>query len=132
MAPHPESTVDNGNTFEDLSGIASSLSDNPYDTLIDACKNQTEEIQARYAKHRETRNGVQTEKFRSKAFSGVSIDSTLHKLVNPERYPNFADTRHCLVFWARPPSSVKSLIADLQQQLLTVAPSGCVRSKRKG
>ncbi|KAL8679539.1 MAG: hypothetical protein Q9186_004185 [Xanthomendoza sp. 1 TL-2023] len=82
-----------------------------------------EEIQARYTKHRETRNGVQREKFLGRAFTGVNIDSTLIKLVNPERYPDFADTRHCLVFWARPPSSVKSLIADLQQQLLTVAPN---------
>ncbi|KAL8798316.1 MAG: hypothetical protein Q9182_006758, partial [Xanthomendoza sp. 2 TL-2023] len=123
MAPHTNSIVENGNTFEDLSGIVSSLSDNPYNALIDACMGQSEKIQARYAKHRETRNGVQREKFLGKAFSSVSIDPILHKLVNPQQYPDFADTRNCLVFWARPPSSVKSLIADVQQQLLTVAPN---------
>lgn len=43
--------------------------------------------------------------------------------MHPEEYPDFADDRHCLVFWARPPSGVRSLIADIQKQLLTVAPS---------
>ncbi|KAL8727265.1 MAG: hypothetical protein Q9166_006146 [cf. Caloplaca sp. 2 TL-2023] len=106
-------TVENGNSFEDLSGIGSSSSDNPYNSLIEACSDDPHEIQGRYAKHRETRNGQQREKYLSPDFSGVIIDHILHKLVNPEQYPNFADTRNCLVFWARPPSDVKSLITDL-------------------
>lgn len=71
------------------------------------------------------RNAAQREKFLSKDFAGVTIDPILHKLLNPERYPGFSDPRHCLVFWARPPLAVKAMIADLQQQLLSVAPSEC-------
>jgi len=33
------SRTDDGNDFADLSGATSSTSDNPYDTLIDACVN---------------------------------------------------------------------------------------------
>ncbi|KAL8653743.1 MAG: hypothetical protein Q9226_003720, partial [Calogaya cf. arnoldii] len=80
------------------------------------------EIQARYKKHRETRNEAQRNKFIDER-SSVIIDPILHKLVHPEQYPDFADNRHCLVFWARPPSHLKSLIENLQKQLLTVAPN---------
>ena len=81
------------------------------------------EIQARYAKHRDTRNAAQRQSFLSKDFTGVTIDPILLKLVNPEQHPGFSDTRNCLVFWARPPAEVKALIADLQKRLLLAAPS---------
>ncbi|KAL8930439.1 MAG: hypothetical protein Q9208_000623 [Pyrenodesmia sp. 3 TL-2023] len=124
MAKPARSNVQDGNVFEDLSGISNSLSfDNPYDALIEACGSASKEIQTRYARHRETRNAAQREKFLNKDFAGVTIDPILHKLVNPERYPGFSDTRHCLVFWARPPSGVKALIADIQRRLLSVAPN---------
>ncbi|KAL8726042.1 MAG: hypothetical protein Q9181_006195 [Wetmoreana brouardii] len=80
-------------------------------------------MQARYAKHRRARNAMQWEKFLNQDFPGVTIDPILHKLVNPERYLDFVDTRNCLVFWARPPAALKELIADVQQRLRSVAPN---------
>ena len=38
MVTLPVSTVDNGNVFEDLSGTDSTTSDNPFDPLIEACR----------------------------------------------------------------------------------------------
>ncbi|KAL8720420.1 MAG: hypothetical protein Q9225_002710 [Loekoesia sp. 1 TL-2023] len=81
------------------------------------------EIQNCYAKHRETRNAAQRQKFLSRDFTGVTIDPYLHKLANPEQYPGFSDERNCLVFWARPPAGVRALIANLQKQLLAIAPN---------
>ncbi|KAL8998161.1 MAG: hypothetical protein Q9169_002715 [Polycauliona sp. 2 TL-2023] len=121
MVGAPASKNENGNVFEDLSGIDSSVSDNPYVSLIDASGNDPTEIQARYTKHREARNGAQKKKFIDDK-SKVIIDPTLYRLVHPEQYPDFADERHCLVFWARPPAGLRSLIGEIQQQLLTVAP----------
>ncbi|KAL8912882.1 MAG: hypothetical protein Q9171_002176 [Xanthocarpia ochracea] len=121
MGTLPLSTVEDGNVFEDLSGTGSTASDNPFDSLIEACRGAPNEIQARYSKHRETRNRTQREKYISEG-SGVTIDPILYKLEHPENYPGFADTRHCLVFWARPPSAVRALIADIQRQLITITP----------
>ncbi|KAL8952555.1 MAG: hypothetical protein Q9222_001545 [Ikaeria aurantiellina] len=123
MATLRTSITENGNVFEDLSGTTGSVSENPYDALIETCEDKPHEIQARYAKHRETRNGLQKQKFIAKDFPGVTIDPVLHKLVNPDQYPGFKDERDCLVFWARPPSALKDLIADIQKQLLEIAPS---------
>ncbi|KAL9012956.1 MAG: hypothetical protein Q9173_002324 [Seirophora scorigena] len=119
-----QSNPEDGNTFVDLSGMNTSPShhDNPYNALIEACSSASE-IQARYAKHRETRNAAQRQKFTGPNFDGVTVDPVLHKLVNPERYPGFSDTRNCLVFWARPPTAVKGLVAHLQQRLRAVAPN---------
>ncbi|KAL8981313.1 MAG: hypothetical protein Q9205_003866, partial [Flavoplaca limonia] len=121
---------ENGNVFEDLSGTSHATSDNPYDALIDACSNDPvlpssiamTAIQARYTRHRETRNDAQKKKFVDDR-SSVIIDPVLYKLVHPEKHPGFTDDRNCLVFWARPPSDLRSLIAGIQQQLLTIAPS---------
>ncbi|KAL8877653.1 MAG: hypothetical protein Q9198_004369 [Flavoplaca austrocitrina] len=113
---------ENGNVFEDLSGTSHATSDNPYDSLIDECSNDPTGIQARYTRHRETRNDAQRKKFVDDR-SSVIIDPVLYKLVHPEKHPGFTDDRNCLVFWARPPSDLRSLIAGIQQQLLTIAPS---------
>ena len=59
----------------------------------------------------------------SKDFTGVSIDPTLLRLTNPTIEPGFVDPRHCLVFWARPTTSIKSLILTIQQKLSSVAPN---------
>lgn len=120
MAQQPPRT-ENGNVFEDLSGISSNNTENPYDALIEICGTPAE-IQARYALHRETRNATQRQKFDSKDFAGATIDPVLYKLENSDRYPGFTDQRHCLVFWARPPADVKALVAHLQKLLLETAP----------
>ncbi|KAI4269400.1 MAG: hypothetical protein LQ337_007309 [Flavoplaca oasis] len=67
-------------------------------------------------------NDAQRKKFVNDR-SSVIIDPVLYKLVHPEKHPGFTDDRNCLVFWARPPSDLRSLVANIQQQLLTVAPS---------
>ncbi|KAI4091967.1 MAG: hypothetical protein LQ344_003785 [Seirophora lacunosa] len=119
-----QSNQADGNTFVDLSGINTTTShhENPYNALIEACSSASE-IQARYAKHRETRNAAQRQKFTDPNFDGVTVDPVLYKLMNPERYPDFSDTRNCLVFWARPPAAVRGLVAHLQQRLQAVAPN---------
>ncbi|KAL9044178.1 MAG: hypothetical protein Q9214_002668 [Letrouitia sp. 1 TL-2023] len=109
--------------FEDLSGASKSSFSNPYDPLIAVCNDQPHLIQTRYAKHRETRNQQHKQKFLSLGFTGASIDPVLQKLINPNRYPEFQDTRNCLVFWARPPRSLRDLVEVVQQQLVTIAPN---------
>ncbi|KAI4240201.1 MAG: hypothetical protein LQ352_007693 [Teloschistes flavicans] len=123
MASSSSSKIENGNVFEDLSGISGTSSENPYNTLIEACNDDPSSIQTRYGRHRETRNAAQKTKFLASDFSGMSIDPILYKLVNPQTHPGFADSRNCLVFWARPPAPLKRLIADLQRKLTAMAPN---------
>ncbi|THX22507.1 hypothetical protein D6C77_09137 [Aureobasidium pullulans] len=109
-------------TFEDLSGATPTVSDNPYDGLIEACHDSAAEIQARYETHRSARGVQQKEKLTSQDFPGVTIDTILAKLEDQTIEPGFKDPRHCLVFWARPPPHVKLVIAEVQKRLKTVAP----------
>ena len=81
------------------------------------------EIQARYSTHRNTRNAQQKIKLLSPSFSGLILDPILQRLTDQTIEPGFVDPRHCLVFWARPPQHIRSLVDTLQQQLLTLAPS---------
>ncbi|TKA73875.1 hypothetical protein B0A55_04480 [Friedmanniomyces simplex] len=101
-------------TFEDLSGHTTlAHSDNPYDGLLEACNHDpvnNAQIQARYTTHRTTRNAQQRVKLLAPDFPGVSVDEILAKLEDPSIEPGFTDWRHCLVFWARPPVKVRSLI----------------------
>ncbi|KAK3669903.1 hypothetical protein LTR78_010214 [Recurvomyces mirabilis] len=112
-------------TFEDLSGGKNTptTSENPYDGLIEACNNDCTAIQARYSTHRTARNAQQREKLLGADFAGVSVDEVLAKLEDPTIEPGFKDWRHCLVFWARPPQSVRDLIGEVQKKLLAVAPT---------
>ncbi|KAL2149183.1 hypothetical protein VTH82DRAFT_8531 [Thermothelomyces myriococcoides] len=97
--------------------------ENPYGALIDACHNSPAEIQAAYATHRTTRNAQQREKFLCPEFSGLNIDTVLLRLEKPEIEPGFRDTRHCLVFWARPPNHIVKLACHLQSLLQKAAPN---------
>jgi len=81
------------------------------------------QIQLRYDTHRKTRNEQQRAKLLAPDFSGFVIDPILYQLVNPQLFPAFADPRHCLVFWARPPQSVRALIHQVQQKLRAEVPS---------
>ncbi|KAK5084307.1 hypothetical protein LTR05_005383 [Lithohypha guttulata] len=113
--------------YEDFSGASTpavSGSSNPYDVLIGACHNDPATIQARYHAHRTARNAQQKEKILSSDFDGWKLDPILTKLEGPEglRDPNFTDPRNCLVFWARPPQKVRSLIQLVQQKLKHVVP----------
>jgi len=122
MAPQVLETADSRNKFEDLSGVDISAYANPYDALLEACNDDAAQLQTRYATHRNTRNGQQKEKLLSPEFSGLIIDPILERLMNPSIEPGFVDPRNCLVFWARPPSHIRSLVDQVQQKLLTLAP----------
>lgn len=111
------------NVFADLSGTSNSTTDNPYDALLEACKQESKQIQLRYETHRETRNDQQKSKLLSPDFSGFIIDGVLHKLVNSDNNPGYLDPRNCLVFWARPPKRIRQLVDMLQKRLLEYAPN---------
>ncbi|MCJ1477900.1 transport between ER and Golgi ATPase protein [Lambiella insularis] len=108
--------------YVDYSGIMP-LTKNPYDALIDASRDNPKEIQDRYQTHRLTRNAQQRTRLLDPGFSGVSVDPVLARLLNPEEFSDFKDPRHCLVFWARPPESVKALISAIQHRLRATAPN---------
>ena len=112
-----------GNVFVDLSGPSATTSENPYDGLIDDCKNDRRQIQERYSKHRLLRNEQQKAKLLAPDFPGFNIDPVLEKLLKPEQNPGYVDPRNCLVFWGRPPPRIREFVANLQQRLLVVAPS---------
>ncbi|RDL37553.1 putative 60S ribosomal protein L44 [Venustampulla echinocandica] len=123
VPPHLES-ADARNTFEDLSGVDIAAYNNPYDALIEACHNDpVAQIQARYATHRDTRNGQQREKLLSPEYEGLILDPILQRLTDPSIEPGYQDPRNCIVFWARPPPHIKSLVDRIQQELLKLAPS---------
>ncbi|KAH6617256.1 RNA ligase/cyclic nucleotide phosphodiesterase [Chaetomium tenue] len=115
--------ADAGNKFEDLSGIDIKPGDNPYDALINACSGSPAKIQSLYATHRSTRNAQQREKFLSLEFKELNIDPILLRLEKPDVEPGFQDPRHCLVFWARPPSHVVELACHVQTLLQKAAPN---------
>ena len=81
-----------------------------------------QELQARYDKHRTTRNIQQKQKILDPNFNGVVLDQILRQIEDPTIEPGYCDPRHCLVFWARPPQKVKNLIDSIQQKLRAVAP----------
>lgn len=59
----------------------------------------------------------------SPEFKQLSTDPILLRLENPRIEPGFADTRHCLVFWARPPEHILKLASHVQALLQRAAPS---------
>lgn len=113
-----------GNIFEDLSGSSPATQGNPYNVMLEACSHEPQQIQLRYQNHRENRNKQQKTKLLSPDFAGFTIDPVLEKLLSKETNPGYIDPRNCLVFWARPPARIRSLVDDLQQRLLKIAPSG--------
>lgn len=86
------------------------------------------QIQALYQRHRANRNAQQKVRLLAQDFPGVTIDEILAKLEDPSIEPGFKDWRHCLVFWARPPAKVRALVSEVQQKLLSVAPSEPTRT----
>jgi vesicle-fusing ATPase len=131
-------TVNASNAFEDLSGVSTSGFSNPYDALIhDAGDNPVAmpryihrliltpkaELQARYSTHRSTRNAQQKAKLLDANFPGPSIDPILLRLSDATVEPGYVDPRNCLVFWGRPTQQIRDMIAAVQQELTTVAPS---------
>ncbi|KAJ3383812.1 transport between ER and Golgi ATPase protein [Entophlyctis sp. JEL0112] len=129
--------------FGDFSGIATADFANPFDALLAAASSdpvgacvveQSEcacnclqrpltaqaEIAARYDAHRTARNTAQKSKLLSPDFSGFLLDGILRRIVD-ER--GFEDPRNSLVFWARPSTSVRDIIAACQAKLRAAAPN---------
>ena len=106
-------------TFTDLSGPAIPTHDNPYNAMLEGCNQDPKQIQQRYKTHREARNEQQKAKLLSTDFTGFSIDPVLDKLLHD---PSYVDPRNCLVFWARPPLRIRTLVSEIQHRLLSVAP----------
>ncbi|KAJ5051515.1 uncharacterized protein L3040_001291 [Drepanopeziza brunnea f. sp. 'multigermtubi'] len=122
MAHQEPESADSRNKFEDLSGIDNSAFANPYEALLEACNNDPAQVQIRYATHRDTRNAQQKEKLLSPEFTGLILDPILQRLVDPSIQPGYVDPRNCIVFWARPPAHIRSLVGQIQQKLLSLAP----------
>ncbi|KIW20915.1 hypothetical protein PV08_01494 [Exophiala spinifera] len=108
--------------FQDLSGASTPTTSNPFDGLIIACHDDPKSIQERYSAHRVLRNDQQRQKILGSDFKGWTLDEYLVKLDGPQKDDSFADPRHCLVFWGRPPQKVKNLIHIVQSKLQDAAP----------
>ncbi|KKK27145.1 hypothetical protein ARAM_005058, partial [Aspergillus rambellii] len=84
-------------------------------------------IQVQYEDHRSSRNAQFKEKLLHKDFPGWQVDEILQKLLaqtaDTRDIEPFADHRHNLTFYARPPQHIKDLIAEIQQEIRDVAPS---------
>ncbi|CAK7202757.1 hypothetical protein SEUCBS139899_005484 [Sporothrix eucalyptigena] len=114
---------DDKNKLEDLTGVVIQPGENPYQALINACDDDPAKIQALYSTHRTLRNAQQRAKFLDPAFTEVLVDPFLIRIENPRVDPSFADPRHGLVFWARPPEHVLQLAAHVQKLLQKAAPN---------
>ncbi|TVY21477.1 hypothetical protein LARI1_G000606 [Lachnellula arida] len=123
MVNHHPDSADVRNTFEDLSGVNIAAYANPYDALIQSSQNDPAKIQDFYGTHRTTRNEQQRAKLLSPNFAGLILDPILQKLTDPSIEPGFQDPRYCIVFWARPPAHIRSLVDKVQQELLALAPN---------
>ncbi|KAI9346822.1 RNA ligase/cyclic nucleotide phosphodiesterase [Zopfochytrium polystomum] len=77
-------------------------------------------LQARFAAHRARRNQDHRDLFLSPSFAGVVPDAVLSRLLSQEK--GYADPRHSLVVWARPPHHIVRLAGHVQAELATAAP----------
>ncbi|TRX95244.1 hypothetical protein FHL15_003936 [Xylaria flabelliformis] len=119
-------STDIKNKLIDLSGVVVKPGENPYNALIEACRDDPKrqaEVQALYAAHRTRRNAQQKEKFLDADFKELIIDPYLLRLEHSHVEPGFKDTRNCMTFWGRPPIHVLELAGVIQQKLKEVAPS---------
>ncbi|KAJ7817776.1 RNA ligase/cyclic nucleotide phosphodiesterase [Mycena olivaceomarginata] len=99
---------------------------NPYELIIQTCENNTvsaSKFKLPTRNNRIARNAQQKAKFLSPAFEGASVDRILQRIVNPTLEPGFVDIRKAMVFIARPPERIKSLITECQQMMSEVVPS---------
>jgi hypothetical protein len=82
-------------------------------------------IQKLYDVHRTNREGQQNAILQGESFQtggGLNLDTILQRLEDPTIEPGFLDPRYSLVFWARPPPSVKYLVGEIQKRLRAAAP----------
>ncbi|KAL4746768.1 hypothetical protein BDW72DRAFT_184323 [Aspergillus terricola var. indicus] len=114
------------------SHIVSQQATNPFNQLLLDCQNDPNTIQARYETHRTNRNAQFKDKLLHEDFPGWQTDEILCKLVAQSKAQNkdavsapmnFADHRHNLNLYARPPKHIKELVAEIQQEIRNEAPS---------
>ncbi|KAI1336883.1 RNA ligase/cyclic nucleotide phosphodiesterase [Xylariaceae sp. FL0016] len=115
-------STDAKNKLEDLSGVVLKPGENPYNALIEACKDDPEQVQALYSAHRTRRNDQQRAKFLASDFQELIIDPYLLRLEKKDVEPGFKDTRYCMTVWGRPPIHVLELAGEIQRKLQAVAP----------
>ncbi|KAL2848805.1 RNA ligase/cyclic nucleotide phosphodiesterase [Aspergillus pseudoustus] len=118
---------------------ASQAPANPFSQLIIDSDNNPSEIQSRYEAHRSNRNALFRGKLLDKDFSGWQIDEILRKLTLAQEAAvtaangngdslevwtaPFIDHRHNLNFYARPPKHIREIIAEIQTELMDIAPT---------
>ncbi|PTU18608.1 hypothetical protein P175DRAFT_0511070 [Aspergillus ochraceoroseus IBT 24754] len=97
------------------------------DTYLSKLQVALNKIQVQYEDHRSSRNAQFKEKLLHKDFPGWQVDEILQKLLaqtaDTRDIEPFADHRHNLTFYARPPQHIKDLIAEIQQEIRDVAPT---------
>ncbi|KAL4957440.1 hypothetical protein BDW69DRAFT_180638 [Aspergillus filifer] len=101
---------------------------NPFNKLLLDCDNDPTKIQTIYETHRATRNAQFREKLLDKAFPGWRYDEILSKLIEAKEAVRdgkagkksdvFADHRHNLNVYARPPEHISELVARTQLMIL--------------
>ncbi|KAK9463998.1 RNA ligase/cyclic nucleotide phosphodiesterase [Lipomyces oligophaga] len=89
-----------------------------YEAFITAYPTPSAMSQA-YDLHRRRRNLDQ--RARIVAAAAINPDPILSGLVLDHQPPEF-DPRNCISLWARPPSNIRNLVANIQRQLLLVEP----------
>ncbi|KAJ5110645.1 hypothetical protein N7532_001180 [Penicillium argentinense] len=97
--------------------------DNPFQKLIAEANHDPAQLQSRYESHRETRNEQQRTAILRPEFAGWKLDEILMRLDGPRKEEGYLDPRNCLVIWARPSPAIRDLIAFVQGELKSVAPS---------
>jgi hypothetical protein len=122
--------------------MALPVPENPFQRLITACNDSSvlaallntlkdrinyiqAQLQGHYEAHRSARNAQYRARILSPDFPGWQVDEILKRLheSSSEGDAPLIDTRNNLSFWARPPRHIRDLIAGIQEDIRTVAPS---------
>ena len=77
------------------------------------------QIHTRYTLHRLTRTAQQRSLLLSPTFPGPRVDTTLRSMI---LNPHASDPRNNLVFWARPPQRIRTLVSVVQAALRDAVP----------
>ncbi|KZW02490.1 hypothetical protein EXIGLDRAFT_637515 [Exidia glandulosa HHB12029] len=105
----------------DLNGLNPAVAGplNPFEALLDTVDGDSNQIQRTYQSHRIQRNLKQKVALLSSEFKGLNVDTILKQLLED---PNYVDPRNSFTLWARPTSSVKALVDQIQVKLKALAP----------
>ncbi|OJJ50481.1 hypothetical protein ASPZODRAFT_147991 [Penicilliopsis zonata CBS 506.65] len=96
---------------------------NPFQQFICDCADSPARIQEAYETHRSTRTARFRAKILAQTFTGWEVDEILKDILDPDNDGQFIDHRNNLAFWARPPQHIRDLVAGIQEEIRSVAPS---------